>query len=160
MQAKQPRRATYADLEDTPETVIAEIIDGELVLSPRWIARHALVAAHISFAIANRFDVAEPPEGGRWLIGLLIEIRIDGDAWVPEIAGWRRESLPTPLPDYPSIPPDWVCEILSPKSRRMDRMKKMPLYARAGIPWAWLVEPEARSIEVYRAVGPTDARRW
>ena len=48
------------------------------------------------------------------------------------------------------LAPDWVCEILSPGTARVDRALKMPLYADAGVPHLWLVDPDARMLEVYR----------
>lgn len=47
------------------------------------------------------------------------------------------------------LAPDWVCEILSPATRRTDRATKMPIYAREGIPYLWLVDPDAHTLEVY-----------
>ena len=46
------------------------------------------------------------------------------------------------------LPPGWVCEVLSPGTRRLDRMVKLPLYAQAGVPHVWLVDPRARTLEV------------
>jgi Uma2 family endonuclease len=46
--------------------------------------------------------------------------------------------------------PTLVVEILSPSTARIDRTTKMQLYARHGVPWYWLVDPDARAVEVYR----------
>jgi Uma2 family endonuclease len=69
---------------------------------------------------------------------------------VPDIAGWRRERMPT-LPEtaWFGIAPDWVCEILSPATARDDRVEKMPIYARAGVGHLWLVDANLRTLEVY-----------
>jgi Uma2 family endonuclease len=48
-----------------------------------------------------------------------------------------------------TVVPDWVCEILSPSTESKDRKIKMPLYARYGVPYAWLVDPIARTLEAY-----------
>ena len=58
------------------------------------------------------------------------------------------------MPDLPDtawfeLAPDWVCEVLSPSTGRVDRALKMPLYARAGIPHLWLVDPDLRTLEVF-----------
>ncbi len=70
---------------------------------------------------------------------------------VPDLAGWRRERLPE-FPDTPafSLAPDWACEVVSPTTERLDRAKKMPVYAGAGVAQLWLVNPTARTVEVYR----------
>ncbi|HEV8586889.1 MAG TPA: Uma2 family endonuclease [Methylomirabilota bacterium] len=47
-------------------------------------------------------------------------------------------------------PPTLAVEILSPSTARTDRTTKRALYRRHGVPWLWLVDPEQRTIEVYR----------
>ena len=65
--------------------------------------------------------------------------------------------MPQP-PDAPwiDLPPDWVCEVTSPSTGRLDRIEKLPIYAREGVPHAWLIDPEQRSLEVFRL----DAGVW
>jgi Uma2 family endonuclease len=70
------------------------------------------------------------------------------DVLVPDVAGWRRERLPA-LDSYRTTAPDWICEVLSKSTRSIDRMKKMPIYARAGVQYAWLVHPGFRTLEVF-----------
>ncbi len=42
------------------------------------------------------------------------------DVLVPDLGAWRHERLPTPPPgEYPTIAPDWVCEVLSPSTERL-----------------------------------------
>ncbi len=59
------------------------------------------------------------------------------------------------LPDvaYIEASPDWVCEVLSPSTERLDRDKKLRVYAAAGVGHVWLVDPLARSLEVLRRAG-------
>jgi Uma2 family endonuclease len=73
---------------------------------------------------------------------------------VPDLAGWRVDRI-SELPDENPIPiaPDWACEILSPTTARDDRRLKLPLYARAGVGWIWLLDTEARQVEIYETVG-------
>jgi Uma2 family endonuclease len=47
--------------------------------------------------------------------------------------------------------PTLVVEILSPSTARIDRNRKLQLYARHGVPYYWIVDSDARSIDVYRA---------
>jgi Uma2 family endonuclease len=56
------------------------------------------------------------------------------------------------LPEEPffALAPDWVCEVLSPGTARTDRVVKMPIYAEQGVQWLWLVEPDLRTLEVFR----------
>ncbi|HEX2691435.1 MAG TPA: Uma2 family endonuclease, partial [Kofleriaceae bacterium] len=41
-------------------------------------------------------------------------------------------------------------EILSPTTRRHDMLRKLPYYARVGVPYMWLVDIDARVLTVYR----------
>ena len=56
------------------------------------------------------------------------------------------------VPDVPffTLAPDWVCEVVSPSTERIDRRRKQPIYAREGVSHLWLVNPLARTLEVYR----------
>ena len=79
----------------------------------------------------------------------------DANVVVPDLAGWRRERLPT-LDAYRTTAPDWICEVLSRSTRTNDRIKKMPIYAQAGVSYAWLVHPGFRTLEVFKST----ARQW
>jgi len=66
-----------------------------------------------------------------------IHFRLDLDVAVPDLAGWRRErQLKFPTGHKIELVPDWVCEILSPSTRSIDREIKMPQYARYGVLYA------------------------
>jgi Uma2 family endonuclease len=85
------------------------------------------------------------------------EIHLGADILVPDYAGWRRERMPfvTDTP-YFTLAPDWICEVLSPSTERMDRADKLPIYAREGVGYAWLVNPLQRTLEVLRI----ESGRW
>src|SRR5699024_1767312 len=79
------------------------------------------------------------------------------DVLVPDLAGWRRENLPSaPEGVGFTIAPDWVCEVSSPSTVRVDRLRKMPIYAREGVSHVWLVDPDERIIEAFVLEG----ERW
>ena len=76
---------------------------------------------------------------------------------VPDWAGWRRERVPhLPKTAYFSLAPDWICEILSPSTAQLDRAKKLAIYAREGVQYAWLIDPTLGTLEVLRL----DSGRW
>ncbi len=54
------------------------------------------------------------------------------------------------------VPPDRVCEILSPGTAKLDVVKKLPKYARAGVLHAWILDPLNRVLEVFRQ----EQQRW
>lgn len=79
------------------------------------------------------------------------ELHLGEDVLVPDICGWRVERLPeTPDTAGIDIAPDWVCEVLSPSNARHDRIVKMPVYARHGVAYAWIVDVAERTLEVFR----------
>ena len=70
--------------------------------------------------LSNTFQFGRGGPGGWWII-FEPELHLGEDILVPDLAGWRRERMP----DYPdtafvSLPPDWVCEVLSASTRRLD----------------------------------------
>src|SRR5262245_8065756 len=155
----QPRRrATYDDLMQVPDHMVAEIIDGELVTSPRSSSPHAFAASALGQDIGplSRRPGAPGGPGGWWILDEP-ELHFGEDVLVPDLAGWRQERMPT-VPNVPffALPPDWVCEVVSPRTGRIDRTRKMAIYGREGIRHLWLVDPLARTLEVYGR----DEDRW
>jgi len=144
------KRATYEDVLNAPENKVAEILDGELVLSPRPAMRHAGAQGAIQGILWPNFDGGRPGPAG-WLIVTEPELHLGEAIVVPDVAGWRRERL-AELPDRPwvDLPPDWVCEVLSPSTERIDRGRKLRVYGEAGVAHAWLVKPSDRTLEVLR----------
>ena len=70
------------------------------------------------------------------------------------IGGWRRERMPEVPKDHRFlVTPDWVCEVLSPSTQRHDRGRKMRLYAEYKVSWMWLVDPDARTVEILQLNG-------
>ncbi len=149
----EPRRATFEDLEGVPENLVGEILDGELIVSPRPAARHALAGTAIGSVLFDRFNgpPGDPASPGGWCILFEPELHLGDDALIPDVAGWRRERMPV-VPDVAAftLAPDWVCEVASPSTTAIDRARKMPIYARQGVGHLWIVDPAVRTLEVYR----------
>lgn len=79
-----------------------------------------------------RWQLGEGGPGGWWIL-LEPELHLGPDVLVPDLAGWRQASLPS-LPETPAfeVRPDWVCEVLSPSTARLDRGPKLDAYAEHG----------------------------
>jgi Uma2 family endonuclease len=148
---RQP--ATYDDLLKVPDHLVAEIVDGELYATPRPAPRHADASSGLGGALRGPFDRGRGGPGG-WRILDEPELHLGRDVLVPDLAGWRRDRLPA-LPEeaYFSLPPDWICEVLSPSTAALDRVKKMAIYARVSVPYAWLVDPIAHTLDALRLEG-------
>ena len=147
------RRATYEDLCKVPDNLVAEILDGELFTSPRPASPHARATSILGVDILGAFDrpLGDPGGPGGWWLLFEPELHLGDDVLVPDIAGWRREVMPV-LPNVAAFrqAPQWVLEVISPSTGRIDRIRKLPIYAREGVTHAWLVDPLARTLEVYR----------
>ena len=142
-------RATYQDVLDAPAHRVAEIVDGTLYTNPRPAAPHALASSSLGSDLSNPFHFGRGGPGGWWIIDEP-ELHPGEDVLVPDLAGWRRERMP----DYPdaayfTLAPDWVCEVLSASTRRLDLHFKRPVYAREEVRHLWLVDPADRTLEAF-----------
>lgn len=143
-----------------PAWKVAEIIEGELIVSPRPATPHAYTGSAMSFDIGGAFGgpPGSPDRPGGWWILVEPELHLGEDVLVPDWAGWRRDRMPV-LPNAAFITrtPDWVCEVISPSTGTIDRGCKMRIYAREGVGHLWFIDPLARTLEVYRL---DDEGRW
>jgi Uma2 family endonuclease len=141
----------YEQLKNLPEGLTGEILNGQLHAQPRPSAPHGRASAVLTSRIFDPYDQGRGGPGGWWIfVEPEVHFLRDREVVVPDLAGWRRERLPM-LPEDQrfEIVPDWVCEILSPSTASKDREIKLPLYARYGVPYAWLVDPKARTLEAF-----------
>ena len=143
------RRATYQDVLDAPAHQVAEIVNGTLYTHPRPAMPHALASSSLGTDLSNPFQFGRGGPGGWWIIDEP-ELHVGEDIVVPDLAGWRREWMPEyPETAYVTLAPDWVCEVLSVSSRRLDLHEKRPVYAREGVGHLWLVDPADRTLEAF-----------
>lgn len=145
------RRATYEDLYDIPENMTGEIIDGELIVQPRPSRKHTYAASVLEIEIGSTYQFGRGGGPGGWIIIVEPEIQLGEHTMVPDLAGWKRQRFPVEEDRNPiSAVPDWVCEILSPSTFRVDKIKKMPIYAHHGVGHIWLLEPLAKTMDAFR----------
>jgi Uma2 family endonuclease len=142
------RRATYQDVIDAPETMVAELIGGELRLFNRPGGPATAIASSLGDELV---PFKRGPRGpGGWLILDEPEVHFGEEVIVPDLAGWKRERLPLVPDGFFTVAPDWVCEVLSKSTEKIDRIEKMPVYAAAGVGHVWLIQPRRRTLEAYR----------
>lgn len=143
----------YKQLEALPENQVGEIINGTLHANPRPAGPHGRAASVLGMLIGNPFDIGSGGPGGWWII-FEPELHLGEQVLVPDIAGWRHETLPQIPDDHRfTTAPDWVCEVLSPSTGKTDRIEKMPIYAQAGVMYLWLADPRIQTLETYKLVG-------
>ncbi|MEO7329366.1 MAG: Uma2 family endonuclease [Minicystis sp.] len=150
-----------AAFEAVEPELIAEILDGELHTFPRLAKRQTRAATRLTRRLGP-FDDDDGDPGG-WVILDEPEIHLGPkpDKVVPDLAGWRRERMPDAIgpesgPAHYDVAPDWVCEVLSERTERTDRGKKMRIYRREGVGHLWLLSPVLQTLEVYRL----EDNRW
>ena len=155
--ARRPVR--YDELMEIPDTKVAEILDGEIFVTPRPAFPHARASTVMGRDLGSMFD--GPPGGsdapGGWWFLDEPELHFADDVLVPDQAGWRRARIPQ-LPNVAaySEAPDWACEVISPSTGTIDRSRKMRIYAREGVGHLWIVDPVLHLVEVYRL----ERRQW
>lgn len=146
--------ATYEDLVALPSHVVGEIIDGELIASPRPAAPHAAASSLLGADLITTFGRSGAGRPGGWVILFEPELHVLDQVVVPDLAGWRRARMPE-IPDVPffELAPDWICEVHSPSTIALDRTRKTHHYARAGVGHLWFLDPIPQTLEVFRLEG-------
>ena len=141
----------YAQLEALPENLTGEIMNGRLYTQPRPASPHALAGSGLGMDIGGAYHRGRGGPGGWWILDEPeIHFIRDTEVLVPDLAGWRRERMPRLPRDHRfEVVPDWVCDILSPSTAKTDRVTKMPVYARHGVPYLWLVDPLLHTLEAF-----------
>ena len=148
-------KTLYEALEALPEGITGEIVHGQLHTQPQPTMRHMVAASNLGAELIGPYSRGRGGPGGWWIIDEpeLHFVR-DTEVLVPDLAGWRRERMPEiPHDQRCEIVPDWICEVLSPSTRSKDREIKMPLYARYGVAYAWLIDPDVQTLEAYELRG-------
>ncbi|MRG91825.1 Uma2 family endonuclease [Polyangium spumosum] len=139
-----------AEIDRLPEYLSGEIIEpGVIRTMSRPDAPHRRAARECQWALRG---ASADVTGSGWWIEQEPAVRFGERLFNPDLAGWRVERCPDPPHGYPiTLTPDWVCEVLSPSTARDDRKIKLPHYARSGVEWVWLIDPEIHLVEVFRA---------
>jgi Uma2 family endonuclease len=146
-------RLTYEDYLDLPDDgKHYEILDGELSVTATPVIRHQRVSRNLGFLLH-----AHVQGGG---LGEILKAPVTvmlAETTVVEPDLVFVSTARSGIIGERAIegPPDLVIEILSPSTARRDRVIKMKLYARYGVDHYWIVDPEARILEIFERRG-----RW
>lgn len=157
MSEQAKKKATYEDLYSVPDNMIGEIIDGELIVTPRPSRKHTYATSILGSRVLPAYHFGEGGGPGGWIIIIEPEIKLGEHTMVPDLSGWKEKRFIWEEDQNPiSVTPDWVCEVLSPSTLRLDRIKKMAKYADYSVNYLWLIDPEQTTLEVYRL----ESGRW
>jgi len=157
--ARDLRDDLYEAYLRVPAHQHAEIVNGTLYVMSRPAPRHANAASMLGVEIGGPFHRGRGGPGGWWILDKPELQLVPKEPVIPDLAGWRVERMPQ-LPDTAcfTLVPDWVCEVLSRSTERLDRDEKLPCYARHGVRHVWLLDPVDKRLEVYSL--DAESRRW
>jgi Uma2 family endonuclease len=145
------KKAAYEDLYRIPENMIGEIINGELIVTPRPSTAHSLASSCLGAELIPPYYHGRGGGPGGWVILDEPEIQLGENILVPDLAGWRKDRFSSPTKTNSiTVTPDWVCEVMSPGTVRIDKMEKMPIYAEHGVPYLWHIDPVGKTLDVFR----------
>jgi Uma2 family endonuclease len=156
---RQRRDALYEEYRNMPEYLHAEIIHGTLYVTSRPAPKHANASSVLGIELGGPFQRGRGGPGGWWIIDEPEIWFQDKEPVIPDLAGWRLERMPE-LPDtaHFELVPDWICEVLSPSTSKLDQDVKLPLYAEQGVRHIWIVDPIEKRLDVYTRY--EDKPRW
>jgi Uma2 family endonuclease len=137
---------TLDEWADLPEDEEGELVDGILVEEEMGGVAHESVVAWLIATLRGWL----PAHGGR-VLGSEVKIAVaPGRGRKPDVLAWFPGHPSLPRHGLVRVPPDLVIEVISlrPRDHRRDRIEKPREYAAFGVRWYWLVDPEARTLEV------------
>lgn len=140
---------TYEDYLKIPEEpgYRFEILEGVLVKEPSPTMCHQRVSRELGYQLYTYFSDFDP--GGELFFAPLDVTLTPSNVLQPDIlfvSGARKDIMRAERIDGPC---ELVVEIMSPSNRRKDRLRKMEIYRKAGIPHYWLVDPEESTLEAF-----------
>jgi Uma2 family endonuclease len=140
----------FAQMPDPPDGSQQELVKGVIVTMPPPKARHGVCCSKADFRLRY---YAEANNSGHVFsndTGWIVE-RDPDTVRGPDVAFWSRERLPEIPDSYLDVPPDLAVEVVSPGDRYSRVQNKVRQYLRSGVRMVWVVDPEDRSITVYRS---------
>jgi Uma2 family endonuclease len=156
------RPLTYDDLFAMPDDgQRRELIGGDLIVNPAPRRIHQEIAGNVYALLRNFLHAAQ--RGRAYMHPVDVYVGRN-DVVQPDVIAIRHDRLRVYRPEGAVVePPDIVVEIISPSTQRIDRVSKMALYARFGVPEYWIIDPEERTIvanslevDAYETIQPED----
>ena len=149
MEKKGKKGYTIADIEALPDGERAELIDGEMFMMATPMTVHQRILVKLIFEIETfirknkgNCELLPAPFG--------VYIKKDDRNYVePDISVICHENKLDEKGCHGA--PDWVIEIVSPSSRKMDYVRKTTLYQETGVREYWIVDPKKEMVTIYEA---------
>jgi Uma2 family endonuclease len=129
-----------------------ELIDGELIVTPSPRREHQEIVGRL---YARLLNYVEQNRLGAVYVAPLDTIFNQYTVLQPDILFISNERLPEIAKEWIEGAPDVVIEVLSPGTIDRDRRRKLAVYSQFGVPEYWIVDPQSRTMELYRHGGGT-----
>jgi Uma2 family endonuclease len=127
-----------------------ELVRGEVRVTPAPATRHQAIVQNLAVSLGphviknNLGEVYTAP----------LDVRLGGDtALQPDLIFISNARAGIIQEDWIAGAPDLVVEVLSPSTAAYDRATKLPIYAEAGVPEFWLIDSQAKTVEVLKLQG-------
>jgi Uma2 family endonuclease len=144
-------KLTYEEFRQLPDDgKHYELIHGEVHLSPSRSTKHQLILGNTSVSLGTYVRSAR--------LGVLfcapLDVCLNPDtALQPDLVFISAERVGIVQENFVAGAPDLAVEVLSQSTAAHDRATKLPLYAEAGVPEVWLIDPQAKTVEVLKLQG-------
>lgn len=145
--SKPPIKFTYQDYLWLPEDKRWEVLGGDLAMVPAPSWSHQTILKRL-FRILDEHVTARGL--GEVMFAPLDVVLSEEDVVQPDLLYIARDRLAIVTHRGVEGPPDLVVEVLSEGTRERDRVIKRKLYAKYGVQEYWLVDPDAKTVEVLR----------
>jgi len=144
-------KLTYEEFRQLPEDGKRyELVCGEVHVTPAPNTRHQFILRRLVASLERH--LAQNPTGEFAFAPLDVLLTAD-IVLQPDLIFVSAARLEILGDDFVSGAPDIVVEVLSPSTSAHDRATKIPLYAQAGVPEIWFIDPQAKTVEVLKLQG-------
>jgi Uma2 family endonuclease len=139
------KRASFYNL--IKESDKAEYINGKAIFHSPVKLKHTKISSNLSHLLLDH--VKSKKTGGHVGIEKMM-IELTRNSYEPDICFFRKEVAETFTENQMLFPaPDFIVEILSPSTEKIDREIKFRDYAQHGVKEYWIIDPDKETIEQY-----------
>jgi len=123
-----------------------EVLDGELYMtpSPTYLQQHI-----VTYLASMLLEHVSARKLGEVLTAPMDVLLSESNIVQPDVLFIRTNRVPARDAKNITVAPDLIVEVLSPSSVEQDRETKKAVYARHGVPHYWIIDPQARTLEMY-----------
>jgi Uma2 family endonuclease len=144
----------FARMPNPPDGSRQELIQGVVVTMPPPGTRHGVCCLKIGRRVGGFVDDHNLGTVASNDSGFVTEKNPDTVRGA-DVAFWSRQRLPAIPEGYAEVAPELAVEVVSPEDHFSRVQRKLAHYLKCGVSMVWIVDPEDRSVSVYRPGQPT-----